>query len=858
MNIYHEMKKAAVDRYSKTALVMYYDDGDEVEYSFGQTLQYIDRYAEKLRKLGVCEGDRVCIASEGRPEWNIAFMACAKLSATAVLLDYSLPSAELSSLVTKSQPMCVICSHKAAKKLAGLDIAVLDIENELKFYGGSSHIVKRRGLAGDPETAVIIFSSGTTKTASGIMHTHESQIKSCKMVCECNGITDDDRYLGILPNSHIYGLFAQVLAPMTTGGTVCFIESLNAKGLSRGFTEFKPTVFPGVPKVYELLRAQIMKQIEASKVSPKLFKTMFPVALHQRKVYGINSGKKIFAKIHKSLGGELRFLCSAGSPMSKETFEFFYGVGFDLVNNYGATETSIPTIGTYGKHIYADSCGRAYPDIKVKIDRSGELLIRSPYMMQGYFNDGKATAEAFTAEGWFKSGDLAKFDKHKNIVILGRCKENIVLATGKKVAPDDIEEAYRNIGGIDELVVCGVPVENGSYDEVHAFVVCQKELQGKAEEELKEVSAGLNQSMRLSGIHFVEAIPRTAIGKPKRYLLKKMVLEDSFEEAAQPKQSDPSDIPTLVRNAVAKIAHVSPKEVKLSTRFLQEFAIDSLSTIELALEIESFSGVRVDDCMDKEMTVGRLIALVQNPNRIKPVTVKSMLYPLDKRKIDYRIYRFYRNLVKAFYEVEVEGQDNLPNGGGYIICANHVSNFDFIFLTLNFRYERFAKFCCMAKKELFKGGFISKVLVRVGGMVPIDRGGQVSDSMAALQEKLGQKWGVLVHPEGTRSKTGEMGKFKSGAAVLAIEANVPIVPAYIKGGHEVFPPDKKLPRLFNWKHLSKYNVKVLYGEPIYPDGSTPEELMERVRLAVLELKAEADAGKAGFRERLRALRRKRY
>ena len=192
----------------------------------------------------------------------------------------------------------------------------------------------------------------------------------------------------------------------------------------------------------------------------------------------------------------------------------------------------------------------------------------------------------------------------------------------------------------------------------------------------------------------------------------------------------------------------------------------------------------------------------------------------------------------AFYEVKVTNEENLPDKDGYIICANHVSNFDFIFLTLNFRYERFAKFCCMAKKELFNGSLASRLIVRIGGMVPVDRGGRVDETMAALRKKLGQKWGVLVNPEGTRSKTGEMGKFKSGAAVLAIEANVPIVPAYIKGGHEIFPPDRKLPRLFNWKRLSKYKVKVVYGEPIYPNGETPEELMAKVRDSVLALKNE--------------------
>ena len=122
-----------------------------------------------------------------------------------------------------------------------------------------------------------------------------------------------------------------------------------------------------------------------------------------------------------------------------------------------------------------------------------------------------------------------------------------------------------------------------------------------------------------------------------------------------------------MRNAVGKIVHGKLDVVKFCTKFLQVFIIDSLSAIELALEIEEFSGVRVDGCMDKNMTVGKLIALVQNPNRIKPQTVKSMLYPLDKKKIDYRIYRFYRNLVTAFYEVKVSNEKNQPDKDGYII-----------------------------------------------------------------------------------------------------------------------------------------------------------------------------------------------
>ena len=313
MNIYNEFRKTAINRYSKTALVMMNDEGETKEYTFGQTLQQADVFCSRLKAMGIVAGDRVCIASEGRPEWNIAFLACAKLNATAVLLDYSLPAAELVALVKKSQPVCVVASQKAAKKLTSVkNIPVLDIQNQLDRLDGSGENILRQGEVGDPDIAVIIFSSGTTRTASGIMHTHDSQINSCKMVCQCNGITDNERYLGILPNSHIYGLFAQVLAPLLTGGTVCFIESLSAKGLSAGFQNFKPTVFPGVPKVYELLKTQIMQQINASKVSSALFKKMFPVALHQlmnviNQVMKQAKTKKQFCFLMKQQGYDVRW-----------------------------------------------------------------------------------------------------------------------------------------------------------------------------------------------------------------------------------------------------------------------------------------------------------------------------------------------------------------------------------------------------------------------------------------------------------------------------------------------------------------------------------------------------------------------
>jgi long-chain acyl-CoA synthetase len=197
-------------------------------------------------------------------------------------------------------------------------------------------------------------------------------------------------------------------------------------------------------------------------------------------------------------------------------------------------------------------------------------------------------------------------------------------------------------------------------------------------------------------------------------------------------------------------------------------------------------------------------------------------------------------MIAHLYNVKVRNKENLPTKGGYIICANHVSSFDYLFITSCFKKSRFMTFCCMAKIELFKKDPLHSMATRIAGMIPVDREGNASLCIKATKEKLMENWGVLIHPEGTRSRTGEMGTFKPGAALLALESHVPIVPTYIKGGYEVFPADKAFPRIINWSTRSKYKIEVIYGEPIFPENDTVDTLMKRLYEAV-QLIAQGDA-----------------
>ena len=431
-------------------------------------------------------------------------------------------------------------------------------------------------------------------------------------------------------------------------------------------------------------------------------------------------------------------------------------------------------------------------------------------------------------------------DSKGNISIIGRCKDNIVLNTGKKVTPDDIESKYINIRGVKEFVACGVPALGADYDEIHAFIVKESSLVSSEEilREIQDRGAQLSLYMKILKVHFIDEIPITSLQKPKRYLLKKHALENGVKNKLdrEDKQSEKNalNIEQEVMDIIIKAGGLNPILVKSSSKLFCELGIDSLGAIEISVQIEEKFGVRIDDGFYEDITIAEIVGIVKSPQKSKSKSYE--IYPKNKTMTHYRVFRFYCILARFFYRVNTKNNNNIPVDSGYIICANHVSNFDYLWITMKLKKEQFLNFCCMAKKELFNTSLSSKVLSQVCGMIPIDRGSINSEAMRCCEKQLKKKWGILIHPEGTRSFDGEVGLLKKGAASLAIEANVPIIPAYIRGSYDIYPRGKKLPKLFDWKNMRKFNVDVIYGEAIHPQNLTIEALTKLVELSIVALK----------------------
>ena len=298
MNIFDEVYKINSHRLNKRAASITLANGEKYIYTYGELFAEAERYAQLLLESGVRPGDRVAITAESSPWWITAFFAICKIRCTAALIDVSLPGADILNFISRSDVRGAFFSEKAYGKIKDKEafaFPCFNVRDCVLFHGSPARVSDSLPASEDTDenVACIIFSSGTTRTAAGIMHYHDSLINTTKMTEIVQDISDKSRFLGILPLSHIYGLFSLVLGPTITGADVHFLESISADAMLGAFKEYKPTAFPGVPKVYELFMAAALRKINAIPATKLIFSKFFPLCLKLRKKHGILLGKSI-------------------------------------------------------------------------------------------------------------------------------------------------------------------------------------------------------------------------------------------------------------------------------------------------------------------------------------------------------------------------------------------------------------------------------------------------------------------------------------------------------------------------------------------------------------------------------------
>ncbi|MCW5590112.1 MAG: AMP-binding protein [Legionellales bacterium] len=795
---------------------------------------------ERLVHAGIKPGDRCIILGETHPHTIIAFLSVLMIKATAVLIDPSLPAKDTIELITRIDARAILTTQKLLSKLTheiSSDIAVLDLDQQLQDFAHFSSKVnpnKPTTQDCDQDVAFILFSSGTTGQYKGVLITHSAILNN---MADSKKVFNYDHKLTaitFLPLFHIFCLGNWVIPSLLNVIKNTLIPRFDPSTLTSLLEQIRPSMIIVVPRFLSLFHRKIMSQIEKkSYFTRKIFFTLLAINKFTLKYFKLNLGRIFFNAIHQSFGGKITILLCGGAKLDDTIFSDFCAMGLPLYNGYGLTETCGGIFVNDQWHKGNNYIGRPFYTTEWRILTTseegsvGELAIRSPCLFKGYFRDEKATQEAFE-EGWFKTGDLAFNDAKNCLHISGRIKEIIVTASGKKISPTHVEHYFNGIPLVNELAIVGIAEPNSFGETIHLAVVIENSgalaaVKPQIESEILARNNILPSHFRVQKIHFVNHIPKTSTQKIRRHELRKQLLAQSHLNTAEQNYELSPELQVIVSTLTKKLAELTgnPKSEMAIDRPLIELGIDSLIAMELVSFInEKFSQVIT---MSELIQLPHLLALAEglnhqqfSSNALNTVTHKIDLEKITSKRSRLAWYslRVFHSFSKCVWKMKLLGQENIPKTP-FIICANHVSHLDPYWLLSALDQPTFELVHVLAKKEHWDH-FLTRYAAQLLGGIAVDRDGD-SDTAYYISRELIKRGNImLIFPEGTRSKTGKLGRLKKGVAKLAIETQTPLLPITIHGGFEIFPPHKKMPRLLRDIYGNKFNLTLQIHKPIFP------------------------------------------
>ena len=528
---------------NKTAITYMRNDDSKTFFSYGEIIKSINAAKEHFTRIGLRPGDRVAIITPHSPYAVIAGLSLAFSNITSVLIDAALPYKEINRLLELSDVRAVFTNYEVYGTFDKVFIAnipvfiVNSITDTLMVFNDSLATVSR-DMTSDPhfDVMAILFSSGTTASAKGVMITYCAFLESVRLFMIPSKISDKSSLLYVLPFHHIAG-FTGGLTCLFTGGDVGMIEDVTASKLQKGLAEYQPSIFSMVPRVYDVM-AQKMKDVvrEKGMITDGAVRSLLALSGFSRKYLGVNLGKYLFADVNRKVFGKNFWGLGTGATLCRvETTRFFLNLGFEWANFYAMTETNVPVVSTGVFDRYPiKGVGRVdrYDGISIKIQKPdengvGEIRVKTVLIMKGYFRDPELTANAFDEDGYFKTGDLGYIDKKGYLYIAGRIKETIILHTGKKVAPTDVDALYGKFCPDILIASCGVQNKSKVYDDIHLFIEKGKlspDKQQELQKSIMEFSAQSGTLYQISKVHFIDKLPTTSVGKVKRFQLQEIAL----------------------------------------------------------------------------------------------------------------------------------------------------------------------------------------------------------------------------------------------------------------------------------------------------------------------------------------------
>jgi long-chain acyl-CoA synthetase len=532
-------------------------DGEPVTY--GEMRKQLDGLMRMMSEQGIVKGDRVAILGQNMPNWGIAYLAIASLGAVVVPILTDFHVNEILNIVRHSEAKMIFVSGAQYDKIgyADLDprIILVALDNfeplELKapkdLIGGliyeplkqlqklSNRALRAVGLIDakvhENDLASIIYTSGTTGLSKGVMLSHKNLVLDAWITTQFQPVGEKDRLISVLPLSHTYECTVGFIIPMMGGACVYYLDKPpTARVLVPAMQKIRPTMILTVPLIIEkIFKMQVHPQLTANPA----FRAMYKLPPSRKFLHKV-AGKKLM----KTFGGEIHFFGIGGALLSWEVERFLNEAGFPYAIGYGLTETAPLIAGSNPQAVRFRSTGQVLEHLQVRIENPapqtgiGEILVKGETVMMGYYKDPQRTAEAFTEDGFFRTGDLGILRKNRYLYIIGSSKNVIVAASGENIYPEDVESKLNEHEAVLESLVLDVGGQltarvflNPEYLEKHYHPdkLGSADYQRHLNLLLEEIKTAANQNLSTFSrgkkvIEQREPFEKTATQKIKRFL----------------------------------------------------------------------------------------------------------------------------------------------------------------------------------------------------------------------------------------------------------------------------------------------------------------------------------------------------
>jgi len=461
-----EMYKITVSRFPDRACFTVYDP-DRISLNYTESLKIIEAVARWLHNKGVRKGDRVAVTGKNAPEWAVAYLGVLFAGGVVVPIDYQLKNEETDLLIKTAGAKILFVDEEKHEyynsKPAGLE-DVISLRQGIGTYiytldGPAADIPQ----AAEKDLAAILFTSGTTGIPKGVMLSHQNLVADCYLAQGTPLIVlHTDVFYAILPIHHSYTMLAVFIETISTGAEVVFGKKMITTQILKDLKEAKITMLLGVPMLFNKVLAGILRGVKAKgPIVNGLIRFMMGISGCIKKVFKKNPGKKMFKSVlDKASLTTVRICISGGGPLAPSVFRKYNQLGIDFVQGYGLTETS-PIITINPVEQYKEtSVGRTCPGVDMKIlnpdERGiGEVIVKGPMVMMGYYNMPEETAASFTPDGYLKTGDLGYMDSEDYLYLTGRAKNMIVTEGGKNVYPEEIENEFQLFEEVEQVLIRG-------------------------------------------------------------------------------------------------------------------------------------------------------------------------------------------------------------------------------------------------------------------------------------------------------------------------------------------------------------------------------------------------------------------